>query len=227
LDKKLNSYKGKLSPQQTAEGINAAKRNSHRLARDAELLCNAGRYPSAASLARLSIEESGKVSLLRQLALARNEAELAKSWKEYRSHTNKNITWLMPELFVKGARRLEDFRALFDKASNHPYVLDQLKQIGFYTDCLGKAHWSIPENHIDASIAKGLVQIADILSKPQNEVTVLEIELWIKHLKPVWKTNMTDMKAALIDWDRDMVKHGLSEKSADDMEKFINTGLFQ
>jgi hypothetical protein len=46
-------------------------------------------------------------------------------------------------------------------------------------------------------------------------------------MKPVWRTNMTAMKAALIDWDKDMVEHGLSEKSTNDMEKFINTGLFQ
>jgi AbiV family abortive infection protein len=227
LDKKLNSYKGKLSPEQIAEGINVANKNAYRLARDAKVLCDAGRYPSAASLAILSIEESGKVSILRKLALARNETELAESWREYRSHTKKNVTWLMPELFVKGARRLEDFRLLFDNASNHPYVLDQLKQIGFYTDCLGKAHWSIPENHIDESIAKGLVQTADILSKPQKEVTALEIELWIKHMKPVWRTNMTAMKAALVGWDKDMIEHGLSEKSTNDMEKFINTGLFR
>jgi len=227
LDKKLNSYKGELSPEQIAEGINAANKNAYRLARDAEVLRDAGRFPSAASLAILSIEESGKVSILRKLALARNETELAESWRDYRSHTKKNVTWLMPQLFIKGARRLEDFLPLFDNASEHPYMLDQLKQIGFYTDCLGEAHWSIPETHIDEAIAKNLVQTADILSKPQKEVTALEIELWIKHMKPVWRTNMTAMKAALIDWDKDMVEHGLSEKGPNDMDKFINTGLFQ
>lgn len=227
MDRKLNSYKGELTPQQIADGINAANKNAYRLARDAELLCDAGRFPSAASLAILSIEEAGKVSILRQLALARSETELAESWREYRLHTKKNVSWLMPELFVKGARRLEDFRLLFDKASDHPYVLDQLKQICFYTDCLGRAHWSIPENHINESLAKGLVQIADILGKPQKEVTVLEIELWIKHIKPVWRTNLTAMKTALIDWSKDMVKHGLSEKNENDMEKFVNAGLFR
>ena len=37
--------------------------------------------------------------------------------------------------------------------SDHPYVLDQLKQIAFYTDCLGDAHWSIPDEVIDESPA--------------------------------------------------------------------------
>lgn len=227
MDKKLNSYKGKLSPKQIAEGINVANKNSYRLARDAEFLCNAGKYPSAASLAILSIEESGKVSILRQMALARNDKEVAESWKDYRSHTKKNVTWLMPELFAKGARRLEDFLLLFEKNSDHPYILDQLKQIGFYTDCLGNANWVTPENYIDDSTAKFLVKIADILSKPQKEVTTLEIELWIQHMKPVWRTNLEAMKAALIAWSEDMVQHGLEEESENDMEKFINKGVFQ
>ncbi|MBN1085452.1 AbiV family abortive infection protein [Erwinia aphidicola] len=37
--------------------------------------------------------------------------------------------------------------------TEHPFALDQLKQISFYTDCLGKAHWSIPDNVIDRDTA--------------------------------------------------------------------------
>ena len=227
MDKKLKRYKGALSPQQIAEGINVANKNAYRLVRDAEYLCDVDRYPSAASLAILSIEESGKVSILRQLALARDEKEIAECWKDYRSHAKKNVHWRLLELFKKGARRLEDFRPLFDETSNHPYILDQLKQIGFYTDCLGKANWITPENYIDESTAKGLVKIADILSKPQKEVTTLEIELWIQHIKPVWRTNLDDMKAALVAWSKDMIQHGLEEESENDMEKFLNKGVFQ
>jgi len=227
LDKKLKRYKGALSPQQIAEGINVANKNAYRLVRDAEYLCDVDRYPSAASLAILSIEESGKVSILRQLALARDEKEIAECWKDYRSHAKKNVHWRLLELFKKGARRLEDFRPLFDETSNHPYILDQLKQIGFYTDCFGKARWLIPENYIDKSVAKDVIQIANLLSKSRKEVTVLEIELWIKHMKPVWKTDLVAMKKAIITWSKDMVEHGLSEKSENDMEKFVTTGLFQ
>jgi hypothetical protein len=152
---------------------------------------------------------------------------MAECWRDYRSHTKKNVTWRLPELFIKGARRLEEFRPLFDKTSDHPYVLDQLKQIACYTDCLGRGHWSIPEKHIDEPLARGLVQIAEMLNGSKKEVTALEIELWIKHMKPVWKTEMTAMKEAVIRWSKDMIEHGLSEKSENDMEKFVTTGLFQ
>jgi hypothetical protein len=71
VKKKLDSYKGKLSADQVAAGINAATKNAKRLSEDAALLFEAGRFPSAVSLAILSIEESGKASILRSLRLPR------------------------------------------------------------------------------------------------------------------------------------------------------------
>ncbi|MGM0985309.1 MAG: AbiV family abortive infection protein, partial [Pseudomonadota bacterium] len=50
----------------------------------------------ANSLATLSIEESGKVSILRAMSLARDEKELKEEWRRYRSHTNKNVQWILP-----------------------------------------------------------------------------------------------------------------------------------
>ena len=184
--RKLDSYKGKLSAEQIAAGVNAAIQNAKRLAEDASLLFEAGRFPSAASLAILSIEESGKVSILRSLALAKTDEDIADAWRDYRSHTKKNVSWLLPQLTEQGARKLDDFKPLFEKSSDHPYVLDQLKQIGFYTDCLGRAHWSIPQEVIDESLAKMLVQVAKIFASDKH-VSKTEIELWIKHIGPVWK----------------------------------------
>ena len=223
--KKLDQYKGSLDPTQIAKGINAAIRNAKQLAKDAELLLKAGRYSTAASLAVLSIEESGKVKILRALALAKDEKQLAKCWKEYRSHTKKNVMWLLPQLVAEGARKLDNFKGLFDKDSEHPYLLDQVKQIGFYTDCLGSAHWSIPEEVIDESLSKLLVQIADLFAK-NREITPKEIELWIKHLGPVWMTSPAWMKKALENWYVEMQECGLVPKGKNEMEEFIRTGIF-
>jgi hypothetical protein len=54
-NRRLDQYKGKLSASQIAEGMNAAIRNSKRLAEDAELLLKEKRFSSATSLAILSI----------------------------------------------------------------------------------------------------------------------------------------------------------------------------
>jgi AbiV family abortive infection protein len=222
--RKLDSYKGKLSVDQVVAGINAAIQNANRLSEDASLLIEAGRFPSAASLAILSIEESGKVSILRSLALAKSDEDIADAWRDYRSHTKKNVSWLLPQLTEQGARKLDDFKSLFEESSDHPYVLDQLKQIGFYTDCLGKAHWSIPQEVIDESLARMLVQVAKIFARDKN-VSKAEIDLWIKHIGPVWKRDPSWMKQALCNWYREMQDAGLAPAGENEMEKFIKSGL--
>jgi AbiV family abortive infection protein len=223
-NKKLDKYKGRLSPEQIAEGMNAATNNAARLVEDANLLLEGKRFPSAASLAILAIEEAGKVSILRMLAVAKDDKAVASCWHAYRSHTKKNVAWLLPQLVAEGARRLDDFASLFSKEANHPFVLDQVKQIGFYTDCLGKAHWAVPDNVIDESLATMLVQIAKIFSKESN-TTSKEIELWIKHMKPVWMLDTESMKQALVDWHTEMQQHGLALEGDNKMEEFIHHGF--
>jgi AbiV family abortive infection protein len=208
--KKLDQYSGLLSPRQVADGMNAANRNAVRLVEDAESLIKRHRFPSGAAMAILSIEESGKISILRAMALARNQAEVKDEWTNYRRHTEKNRMWILTELVARGARHLEDFRTLFDKESDHPFVLDQVKQIAIYTDCLGKAHWSEPENVIDEDLATSLAKTArHLVSK--REFTPREIELWVKHMRPVWKGNLNAMKAALTRWAEEMSISGMDE----------------
>ncbi|WP_440973307.1 AbiV family abortive infection protein [Pseudomonas koreensis] len=225
MQQKLDSYKGPLSITQIADGMNAALRNAARLAKDARLLVDADRLPSAVSLAILSIEEAGKISILRALAFAENEQDLKTEWRRYRSHTSKNLQWILPQLMASGARSLNDMRPLFDEDSDHPQLLDQLKQIGFYTDCLGsKAHWSIPEEVIDLDLAKMLVNTAEILSSG-SQTTEREIALWIEHLGPVWKQSDREMKQALVDWYGAMQAEGLKEAGPNKMEQFARGGL--
>lgn len=107
MKRRLNQYSAQLEPDELAAGINAAQQNAGRLAEDASQLLAAGRFPTAAALSVLAIEEAGKVSVLRSLALARDQKETIGAWREYRSHTKKNVSWILPQLAADGARRLE------------------------------------------------------------------------------------------------------------------------
>lgn len=220
LVKKLNQFCGRLSAEQVADGINAASENAASLLSDAKLLLEASRFSRAASLAALAIEEAGKVSILRSIALARTDAEAKAEWKNYRSHTRKNQSWLLPELAAKGARTIDEFRSVFDGSSDHPIILDQLKQLGFYTDCLGTAHWSKPSEVIDESLSRSLVEIASILAKSKR-VSVREIELWVEHVGPVWKGEMAWMKVAVAKWYAAMQRERLVPEGENDMAKFL------
>lgn len=219
----LNPYRGPLTIEQIAAGMNAATINAKRLAQDARLLLDNKRWPTAASVATLAIEESGKVVILRRFLTASAD-DIKGLWRAYRSHTKKNINWILPELVAKGARRLEDFRPIVDGASDHPEVLDATKQMGFYTDCLGNVHWSLPSEVVDETLAKRLVAAAEILS-PERNVSVRELELWVEHLGPVWNKNPDWMKQALVNWYGAMQADGLAPAGPNKMQGFVKDGL--
>lgn len=221
--KKLPLFKGRLDAVQIVDGINAAIKNANRLIYSANILFANGDYPSAVSFAILAIEESGKCSILREIALARNEDELEQGWRRYRSHTAKNATWNMIDYVMKGARKLEDFRAMFHRENMAPYLLDQIKQIGFYTDCLSKAHWSIPANVIDRSDANRILEIAKSHCRIK-EISIKEIELWIECMAPVWMKSMDEMKNGILTWRKKMRDAGLVGDS-DRFDEFITTGI--
>ena len=115
---KPDAFRGMLTPAQVADEINAANENAKRLTEDAAALLDQGRHPSAASLAILAIEEAGKVSILRGLALASSATEARSAWKDYRAHTKKNVAWILPLLAAKGAQKLDDFRPSYELSAS-------------------------------------------------------------------------------------------------------------
>jgi AbiV family abortive infection protein len=221
---RLKRYLGPLDAAGIVEGINVARRNATMLAKDARLLFEAKSFPRAAALAALSVEESGKTTILRQLALATTDEDLRAGWKAYRSHTAKNVMWMLPTLVASGARRLDDFRSLFDSDSEHPLLLDQIKQIAFYSDCFGKAHWSQPHEVIGESLASLLLKTAELLASG-DEVSCTEIKLWIKHMKPVAAAPADWQRKALANWYSEMQATGLKALGPNEMEEFIWRGL--
>lgn len=220
MKKKLEQYTGILTPDQIAEGINAAIGNSARLLEDAVTLFNAARYPSACALAILAIEEAGKVSILREMSCVNQSNEINICWRNYRSHTKKNVQWILPTMAQLGARSLNDLSPLFCTISEHPYILDQLKQVAIYTDCLGNAHWSKPLDVIDKELAQAIIFSARVLCRNRN-VTMDEIKLWVKHLKPVWGKSQEFMKIGLTNWYRECLAEGLIVGSEDEFEMFV------
>jgi len=217
---RLPRFRGQLTLSQIAVGMNAASRNARRLADDACLLFEHGRYPTAVSIAALSIEEAGKVSVLRGLAFAPNEQVRKRAWKDYRSHRSKNTAWILPDLVAKGARSLDALRLATDPSGTHSLLLDQLKQLGLYTDCSGPRTWTEPVKVIDETLARQLVSIADLLAR-EKTVTRTEMELWVEHMQPVYGAPLHEMKAALVRWHAAMREAGLSTDDDRALESFV------
>jgi len=197
---RIDQYSGPLMPAQAAEGIEAAIQNAKALLSDAELLLHNQRWQRATALAILAIEEAEKVSLLRGLLLARNDAERRKEWRAYRTYVKKNLAYILPQLFREGSRKLEDFRSIYDEVSDHGLLLESLKQIALYTDAYADCHWSVPEEVIEQDVARTIVSIAEVLipDEPGAFTSEAELKIWVKHLGPVWKGKMSEMKRALL-----------------------------
>lgn len=212
----LSPFRGPLTANEVAEGINAAIRNAKRLAADAKILLDAKRYPSAASMAALSVEESEKISTLRAMCLSRSKSELMGAWKDYRSHHPKNTAWILAELVSRGARHLSEFKDATNTTGETVEVLDMLKQLGFYTDSYRKGFWTEPSAMIDATVAKTLVEIAESMCA-KAEVSPREIELWVEHVGPAWLSRK--MPDALMRWAKAMEKEGLAKPPPSGLEK--------
>jgi AbiV family abortive infection protein len=214
----LKQYRGRLTPSEIATGMNAAARNARRLLSDAELLLSKERYPLAASIAILAIEEAGKISILRGLSTAPDDATVKESWRAYRSHQAKNVAWIIADLASKGATTLRDLKPIYDGNSDHPFLLDALKQIGFYTDCCGDRHWSEPHEIIDDAFARTIVMTASILC-PKREISVREIELWVQHVAPEW--GKPSMFLAAYRFHEAMEMEGLGHHDLEKVRRFL------
>ena len=137
--------------------------------------------------------------MLRELACANNKARLNAAWRRYNDHREKNAQWILLELAAKGARTLKDLSPIFDRQSDHPDVLNVVKQLGFYSDCYGDAHWSEPHEVIDEQLARSIVLVAKVLV-PKHEVSEREVELWVLHVGPHW--GMPTMKDAAYEFQK-------------------------
>lgn len=216
----LNPYWGRLPADKIAEGMNVARTNAARLAADARMMLDGQRYETAAALAILSIEEAGKESLLRELALATDDPGAKECWKRLRSHSAKNAMWIFPELVGRGARLLDEFAAVVDASSDHTEVLDKLKQVCIYSDCYGKTRWHQPAGTMTESVARYLVKTAELFAA-RREITPREIELWIQHMGPVWHRSPGWQRKALANWYSQMQAEGLVPAGENVMEQFI------
>jgi hypothetical protein len=152
------------------------------------------------------------------------ESELKNAWRSYRSHTEKNVLGTFID-HVKPCSNIEDFRPLYDKDSDHPRALDAVKQIGFYSDCLGKCHWSLPDEVVNEDLAKSLLSTAIVLipSGVSAMESAPELDLWVKHMRPVWRKEMSLMRRALIDCYQEASDLGVlrGKQTVEDMVRFL------
>ena len=218
-------FKSKLTPKQAAEGIRIAKENASELYEDAKLLFENGRIQRSVSLSILAIEEAGKSRIIKEILLTDDPKELKKHWQNYRKHTEKNLSWITPSLFIGGARKLDELKEAFEEGKNHGDDIENIKQLSFYTDIFGKGVWSSPKDSISEKFGRMILEFAKILTTKDSVGIESEagLKLWVKHLKPVWNNQkMSEMKCALIECYKEAEsKRIIAEGKAQEMKDFV------
>ena len=220
--KSIRQYSGRLTVAQIAAGMNHCRSNAERLLASAKALYAVGDYALVASLAVLAIEEAGKVAILRRMVTALDEQDVKECWKEFRSHCWKNGLAHVP-VCVKPNLRLEDFNIAVGKNKENNRI-DDLKQIGFYVDCVGNADWMSPMAAIPEPVAAKVLAIAGIVCKSDRPITVRELELWKETVGSCPHGTMLEMKEKLVLWRHRMEGEGL-KKPDPGFEKFVMGGL--
>ncbi|TPP06642.1 AbiV family abortive infection protein [Rhizobium glycinendophyticum] len=219
MESNLTQYKGPLTPAQASEGISLARANAARLIADAQLLVENNRYASATALAILAIEELGKVQAIKIIVRQSDAKKLKEAWRDYRNHRAKNVQWILPKLAAEGARTFTEVRSAADPGGDHTAMLDNVKQLSFYTDSYGSAgRWSEPSEAIDPKLAISILATAQILNR-QTQTTERELELWTTVVGPHY--GKPTMIEALLDFQKQVFNEGLSATSAEEMESFI------
>jgi hypothetical protein len=158
------------------------------------------------------------------ILLEEEPKKLKTGWQDYRTHTSKNTNWIVPELIHKGARHIEEMRQTVDGESSHRQTLENLKQLAFYSDAFSNCKWSIPKNVVDKELCETILNVAKMMTG-KDKVSMTneeELTLWVKHLKPVWKGDMVEMKQGLINCYQEAEQLGLIEKgTANQMVNFV------
>ncbi|WP_421931270.1 AbiV family abortive infection protein [Phenylobacterium sp.] len=213
----LNPYTGALELPEVAEGMAAAATNAARLLADAELLFEHERYPAAASLAILSIEERGKIQILKEFAILPDD-HWTKTWRAYRNHRHKNVGWILFDLVRRGARKLGELSQAVDPKGDHTATLDAVKQIAIYSDCFGARHWSLPAEVIGRETAASMLAVARSMW-PARTMSVRELELWREHVRPHYGT--LGMSGAMIRLQTALYAEGLTTTTPEELGAFM------
>ncbi len=121
---------------------------------------------------------------------------------------------------AKGAKTLEELRPIVDADSDHPNILDNLKQLCLYTDCVSNSKWISPEAMEMKELAPYLLLMAKAFIKG-SVVTEKELQLWRLHVLPAKHGSFEESKRAVANWWADMRANGLSPATEEEIETFL------
>jgi len=168
-------YRGRLTPSNCADGINAARANARRLCAAARILLSAGHVAAATQLCIVAVEEAGKEEFLRDIVVAQTDEDARRAWKAFRSHRMKNSRLFGPLVADAGGSMLDLMMVKADPELAQ--LAEDLKQNATYTDCVAGQVWTNPSVAVSPEVAARLLDAAQRLIN-DGDVAVEELEIF-------------------------------------------------
>lgn len=197
---------------QAATAMRAARLTARDLFETAEILYALKRFPHAAALATLAIEEAAKLPIIQAIFLGFS-GERSRLWKSYRQHRAKTL-FLNPAI---EARIRTVFPAIpHDEAKDiaqrgpSPQFLEEDKQRALYSDCLLVANefvCHLPRNADWRERAWERLCEAQALVLGLRDFPPDELGIWQKHAQEV-QARGGELRSMLITLHRELVEKG-------------------
>lgn len=160
--------------EQISEGIYFCIENATNIFGDAYILIKENRFPRALSLLLLSIQEAGKVNILKNMAMisTRNQKLWQKEWKSFRKHEFKDFLGHNIKIYSEFNNSPGEafWQLLIQKIHNSNSEREKVRQLGLYVDYItGDKRWWSP-NEINGKMVKTVEsEVIKILYKLQKE----------------------------------------------------------
>lgn len=195
-------FTGRLSPGSAIKGVQLLQENAARLTEDAKILLQAKRYPSAAMMAVMALDELSRFFHPLMFAALHTQKQLTEGWKQFRSNRSnfpwsifqRRIDWLVPG-------------AMSDQELND--MLSFIRALGSGADYIAPGLWLDPKELISAELAASIVGTAELFCK--NTVKPRSMEIWMEAVGSLPR-NAT-IEFALKKYQAMLESEGLAEES--------------
>lgn len=225
----LEPYRGRLTPVQAAAGIQAARLNAMDLLETSRLLYEKGRYGHSLVFSILSVEETAKVTILKNVFLGITSED--EGWRAYRQHTKKasqlnfaikcRISATFPEMAPEKVREIGNRGPSAEE-------MDALKQLCLYSDCLCSADaapvFHLPRNVDQKTAATSALADAEALVPYLRDYPPEELVVWLKHVREGRKKGQTFVQIIKPLYEELLEKGMITERQWAPILRFFETG---
>jgi AbiV family abortive infection protein len=170
-------FAGKVSPDDAIKGARLTQANALRLIADARLLLEAGRYPSAAMLAVMALDEIAKLFHALTLAAVDSPSVLAAGWKEFRNSPRRFPWSLLQSVSCDGALESISDADLDD-------MLDFVRRLGSAVEIVDPGLWIDPAELISRELAASVVETAALICNRRVDTKAMEIWIYAVRSSP-------------------------------------------